>query len=65
MKKNLSYQEALDELNRIIMEIDREVTPLDQLTEKIKRATELLSFCREKLRETEAAFETGLEKFGA
>lgn len=65
MKKNQTYQEALEELNRIIADIDREVTPLDQLTVKIKRATELMNFCREKLRETEAAFEAGLEKFEA
>lgn len=62
MKTNLTYQKALDELNKIVAEIDSETIPLDQLSEKIQRAGELLEFCRHKLRETEEAFEKGLKK---
>jgi len=62
MKNTMTYQKALDELNRIVAEIDREEIPLDQLTGKINRAGELLEFCRTKLRETEEAFEAGLKK---
>ncbi|MHC1707372.1 MAG: exodeoxyribonuclease VII small subunit [Bacteroidales bacterium] len=55
MKNELSYQKAYDELERIIAEIEQEKIQLDKLAVKMKRAKELLQFCREKLRDAESA----------
>ena len=48
-----SYAAAYAELQQIVSEIQDEATSLDDLTAKIARATELIRFCRERLRQTE------------
>ncbi len=56
MKKQpqpLSYTTAYAELQQIVSEIQEETINLDDLTAKIARATELISFCRDRLRMTE------------
>ena len=55
MKTELNYQKAYDELQKIITEIEGEKIPLDKLADKMKKAKELLQYCREKLRDTENA----------
>ena len=57
MKSTLSYQKAHEELVKIVAEIEQEQVQLDELSLKIKRAGELIAFCRTKLREAEDAFE--------
>ena len=57
MKTNLTYKKAYNELEKIVKEIEAEETQLDTLSEKIKRATELIEFCKTKLRTTEEEFE--------
>jgi exodeoxyribonuclease VII small subunit len=51
--ETLTYKEAKQELNRIISEIESGTADIDSLSEKIRRAGELITFCRNKLRETE------------
>ena len=51
--KPLSYSRALTELEGIVGEIDSENADLDTLEEKIRRAAFLITFCRDKLRNTE------------
>ena len=56
MKKQsevLTYTAAYAELQQIVSEVQDESTDLDELTAKIARATELIRFCRERLRLTE------------
>lgn len=53
MSKDISYTDALNELNEIAREIENESIPVDELTIKLKRASELISLCRAKLRMTE------------
>lgn len=50
---NISYTDALNELNEISRAIDSESIPLDELAAKVKRASELIAICRAKLRSTE------------
>ena len=57
MMTNLTYKKAYDELETIVNEIESEEIQLDTLSEKIKRATELIEFCKTKLRTTEEEFE--------
>lgn len=53
IKKERSYQEALEELQNMVMQLEHEQVPLDALPEMIRHAGELLTWCQAKLRETE------------
>lgn len=58
MKKNASeaqipiesYQKAREELDALVAEIEQPQTDLGQITDKIKRATLLVTYCRNYLR---------------
>ena len=51
--KELTYSQALAELEDIISRIESEQVDVDALAEKVKRASVLIRFCREKLKSTE------------
>lgn len=51
--KNLSYSEAIKELEEILKYIESQEVDVDILVEKVKRATELIRFCKNKLRTAE------------
>jgi len=51
-KKQLTYAEAISELEDILREIENNEPDVDELTEKVKRAAYLLRFCKKKLRKT-------------
>jgi exodeoxyribonuclease VII small subunit len=53
MEKNKTYEEAYDELQLIVKEIEDGEISVDLLGEKVKRAGELIRFCKEKLFKTE------------
>lgn len=53
MKNEMTYESAYAELKRIASEIENESVSVDLLAEKVKRASELITFCQEKLRSTE------------
>ncbi|MEO7263875.1 MAG: exodeoxyribonuclease VII small subunit [Ferruginibacter sp.] len=53
MDKNLTYQAALDELNQIAIDMESEKISIDELAEKVKRASVLLRICNAKLKSTE------------
>lgn len=53
MAKDVSYTDALNELNEIAREIENESIAVDELSIKLKRASELITICRAKLRLTE------------
>jgi exodeoxyribonuclease VII small subunit len=53
MKTNLTYELAYRELAGIAQEIETESVSVDILAEKVKRASELIEFCQNKLRATE------------
>ena len=52
-EKKPGYQEAFTELEKIVREIEQESISVDELADKVKRATLLINICREKLRSTE------------
>lgn len=54
METNLTYEKAYNELAEIAREIETESVSVDVLAERVKRASELISFCQAKLRSTEA-----------
>jgi len=51
--KQLTYSHALNELEEIISSIESEEINVDVLSEKVKRAAYLISFCKGRLRNTE------------
>lgn len=52
-ENNQSYQEAFDELQTIVRQLESGNTTVDELSLKIKRASELIKICKEKLHTTE------------
>lgn len=53
MGKKTTYTEAFSELQVIVTEIENEEIGIDLLESRIKRASELLRICRDKLYKTE------------
>lgn len=53
MESNLTYESAYKELAEIAHEIETESISVDVLAEKVKRASDLITFCQTKLRSTE------------
>jgi len=49
----ISYTEAFDELQVIVGEIEEGTITVDELAAKVKRASELIRICKEKLTSTE------------
>ena len=52
-KKKLSYAQALSELEMIVEEIESEKIDVDVLSERVKRASHLIHFCKTQLKKTE------------
>lgn len=52
-KKALNYQSAMEELQTIVAQLEANAIGIDELSEKVKRAAELVQFCQQKLRTTE------------
>lgn len=50
---SLTYESAYNELKTIAEEIENENVPIDILADKVKRASELITFCQAQLRSTE------------
>ena len=51
--EQMSYTEAKKELTEIVTAIETGELDVDALTEKVKRAAELILFCRTKLTHTD------------
>jgi len=62
-KQAETYKDALNEIENIIAEIEDETIDVDVLSEKVKRAADLIKYCREKLVKTEKEVEKVLEEF--
>jgi exodeoxyribonuclease VII small subunit len=54
MKEKITFDEAYKAIEKIVMEIEQETIPLDQLAEKVKEAKSLIAFCNNKLKDIEA-----------
>jgi exodeoxyribonuclease VII small subunit len=53
MENKINYTEAILELERIVAEIEEGEISVDILSDKVKRAAELIRICKEKLTKTE------------
>lgn len=60
-KKQPSYTEALTEIETILKRFRAEEMSVDDLTREVKRATELIALCKERLLKSEAEVKKVLE----
>ena len=57
MIESSNYLEAFDELQQIVSEIENGQISIDELSNKVKRAAELIKLCKTKLTTTEESVE--------
>jgi exodeoxyribonuclease VII small subunit len=57
----MSYKVALSEIERIVDKIENEELDVDELSVLVKRASELLQWCKKKLRATEEELNASLD----
>jgi len=66
MKKDkLTYSSAITELEEIVNDIESGEVDVDVLTTKVKRASELIRFCKNNLRDTQEEVQKVLEDMEA
>ena len=53
MNEQISYTDAFEELQAIVTEIEQGEISVDELSEKVKRASYLIKICKSKLATTE------------
>ncbi len=53
MSEKITYADAFSELQQIVRELEEGEIGVDDLSEKVKRAAELIRVCKEKLQHTE------------
>ena len=56
-KKQLKYEEAMSRIEQIVEMLETQSLDIDSLTEKVKEATMLIEFCREKLHNTDKSLD--------
>ena len=61
-RKKLTYESAYEELQEILANVQNDEVPLDTLATQLKRAKELIAFCKEKLRAVEEDLDEILEE---
>jgi exodeoxyribonuclease VII small subunit len=61
-KKNLTYSEAIAGIEEILHQIEAGDLDVDELAEKVKLASELLTLCKQKLFQTEKEIENILKE---
>jgi len=49
MKKELTYEEAMERLEALAAEMEKGTIAIDQLASKLQEAQQLLAFCKDKL----------------
>ena len=62
-KKQPTYAEAINEIEDIIERIESNELDVDNLSNDVKRVSELIKFCKAKLKATEEEVEKILEDF--
>lgn len=62
MNKKMTYTDAFAELQTIVAKIESGDTSVDELTDKIRRASELIVVCKAKLTASEEEVEKLLAK---
>lgn len=53
MSKEITYEKAFEELQQIVRDMEEGEIGVDELSIKVKRASELIKVCKDKLSSTE------------
>jgi len=61
-EKTPGYAEAYDELQKILADLEGGEIDVDELSAKVKRAAELIDFCRKRLKDTEVEVKRVVEQ---
>jgi exodeoxyribonuclease VII small subunit len=61
-KKELSYNDSISEIEEILEQMENEEMDVDDLSEKVKRVSQLILKCRKKLTQTEEDVEKILKE---
>ena len=61
-KKKETYKEAISEIEEILAQIENNELDVDELSEKVKRVSLLVNFCKSKLKNTEEEIEKILKE---
>lgn len=61
-EKKLTYNQAVSEIEDILQRMENEELDVDELSAKVKRVSELVRFCRDKLKSTEDEVEKVLKE---
>ena len=60
----MNYNDSITELQTILSSLQNDELSIDELTETIKRSTELLESCNSKLKSTEKEVNLVIKKLG-
>lgn len=61
MKDKITYDEATKEIEQILMKLRNNEISVDELSKEVKRATELITLCRDRLTSAEEDLKKILE----
>ena len=56
-KKKTNYKDAVQEIEQIMQKLENEQLDIDELSKNVKKASELIAICKEKLHTTENEIE--------
>lgn len=61
-KEKITYKSAVAEIEQILELMEREELDVDEMSEKVKRVSELIRICRQKLLQTQEEVEKVLKE---
>lgn len=61
-KEEITYTAAKEELEKIVALIESDELDIDKLTKHVKRASDLVAFCKQKLTETDEELQKVLDQ---
>ena len=62
MNRQMKYEEAIGQLEKIVRQMENNELDVDQLSEQLKKAQQLIQFCRDKLTRTDEEIRQILEE---
>ncbi|HBG86559.1 MAG: exodeoxyribonuclease VII small subunit [Bacteroidales bacterium] len=63
-KEKVTYKEAIAEIEQILGLMEREELDVDDMSAKVKRVSDLIRICRQKLLQTQEEVESVLKEIG-
>jgi exodeoxyribonuclease VII small subunit len=61
MTNDLTYRQAIEELETILRALETDTVDVDDLTARVQRSAELIRLCKQKLRSAESAIDRVFE----